>query len=194
MLEEFLPAARVATTVAPLQGRENLTHRRWVQGRQAPAYPRRVRARTINSTSITITMSAGLCSTVSTASGSSDRSFILRFSLLGGMNTRGGAGYTVAHPAGFTMREGCEDSRWHSSGGSPSFCEDIFVTSASAAWPDTCPAFQNQKNTHAATTAPTGLKSPPRGTFKPIGARAWDNVEGRRCAVAHEPSCDELGA
>ena len=105
MLAEFLPST-VATTAAPAQGREY------------PTYPRRDRARAIKSTRMTISMSAGLFSTISMISRSSDR-FSIPFSSMSGMETRGGASNTVAPPAGLAMRSGSRDSRERSSGGSP---------------------------------------------------------------------------
>lgn len=39
-----------------------------------------------------------------------------------------------------------------------------------------------------------GRRSPQLGRSPHSGAKTWDNVEGRRCAVSHEPSRNELGA
>ena len=99
----------------------------------------------------------------------------------GGMDACGGAGYTAARPAVCLLGSTSEDSRQRSSGGSPAGRIIEFEPGPTRPM--------------AATTAQSSGQRRWRGKHqRQSRGRAWDNVEGRCCAVCHEPSHNELGA
>lgn len=106
---------------------------------------------------------------------------------------RGGARYTVAHPAGSLVRLGCGDSRKRSSGVSPGTrrCSGR-IASPNLTAADICPP-KTLKNTGlraqsvgGSTAQYRSRKSSQRGISIQLGAVTWDNVEGRRCTVSHD--------